>query len=250
MGWLEERFINQYNLDNLPRIKYPSHKYIHGKRLHKTPYGYLPGVTTVLGQTKPAGAKVALDRWKKQNPEEGKRVLARGRALDAYVGKYWSGLELMNDSIGGVATLTGQDELNQQQNQFLSVLAPLAIEYPMASIKGFAGSPDAIALVQNQPPKDYPLALNQGDVVLIDFKTSTKKKTDSYVTDYFLQLGAYSQLIKENFNFEIKRACIAMSCEATGYPLFWLLNQDDIAERRDQFFERLQEYNAEYSDGF
>lgn len=250
MGWLAQRFINKFKLQDLPRVKYPEHKFINGKRLHKSPWGYLPGATTVLGQTKDSGSKVALDRWRQNNPEEGKRVLARGRNLDDYVGKFWSGVEIMNDS--SVTTkLSPQDKLNQQIDEFLSVLAPCAIEYPLASLSGFCGSPDAIAQIVKKPSPSHPLAsLPKDSIILIDFKTSTKKKTDSKVKDYFLQLGAYSHLIKENFNFDISYAVIAMACEETGHPLFWILHTNDITKYRLEFFNRLEQYNEEYSDGF
>jgi hypothetical protein len=223
MGWLTKEFLENFSSD-FPQTKIPRHKNYDGNRLHVTPYGLLPGVTTILGATKDRNSLYFLKKWQKQNPKERDRVLNRGRGLDNYVQTYFLGKQ------------PEPHYLYDQIWDFLKTLRPLVIEYPLASVRGYAGSPDAICLNENN------------ETVLIDWKTSTRKKQESWVKDYKLQLIGYREMIKENFGFYPQKHIIAIATEEIGKADYFQVNPTDLLV--DEFYDRLKQYQQEYCEDF
>ena len=76
-----------------------------------------------------------------------------------------------------------------------------ALEGPLYSRQlGVAGTVDCIA--------EY-----DGEVAIIDFKTSKKPKPREWIEDYFVQAMAYGCMLYEMKNISIKKLVIIMACE-------------------------------------
>jgi hypothetical protein len=103
-------------------------------------------------------------------------------------------------------------------------------------VRGYAGSPDAICLNENN------------ETVLIDWKTSTRKKQESWVKDYKLQLIGYREMIKENFGFYPQKHIIAIATEEIGKADYFQVNPTDLLV--DEFYDRLKQYQQEYCEDF
>ena len=89
---------------------------------------------------------------------------------------------------------TAKPELNKIDNIIVQ-------EQAMYSLKlGIAGTPDCIA--------DY-----DGELSIIDFKTSAKPKPLKYVEGYFVQAAAYACMLYELTGIKAKKLVIIMACE-------------------------------------
>jgi genome maintenance exonuclease 1 len=85
-------------------------------------------------------------------------------------------------------------ELNKINNVY-------ALETPLYSkVLGIAGTVDCIA--------EY-----NGELSIIDFKTSKKPKPKEWIEHYFVQCAAYACMFYELTNIPVKKLVILMSCE-------------------------------------
>ena len=76
-----------------------------------------------------------------------------------------------------------------------------AIEQSLFSMElGIAGSVDCIA--------EY-----EGELAVIDFKTSKKPKPKEWIEHYFVQCAAYACMLYEMTDIMVKKFVIIMSCE-------------------------------------
>ena len=76
-----------------------------------------------------------------------------------------------------------------------------AIEKPLYSLRlGVAGTVDCIA--------EY-----EGELAVIDFKTSKKPKPRKWIDHYFVQCAAYACMLYEMKEISVKKFVIIMSCE-------------------------------------
>ena len=74
-------------------------------------------------------------------------------------------------------------------------------EEPLFSYQlGVAGTPDCIA--------EY-----EGELAIIDFKTSKKPKPEEWIEHYYVQCAAYACMLYEMTGIMVKKFVIIMSCE-------------------------------------
>tara|TARA_R100000008_G_C3562419_1_gene157026 strand:+ start:305 stop:988 length:684 start_codon:yes stop_codon:yes gene_type:complete len=167
--------------------------YRNGKRWYKIPNGELyPSVTTVTGWEK----RAFFAEWRKNNPEESKLALSRGTSFHTLVEDY-----LNNDE----KFLHGHSsDCMQMFEQFKPLLDEKitnirAQEVPLYSnTLKLAGRVDCVA--------DY-----DGELSIIDFKTSKAKKKEEWVEGYFAQATAYAIMWKEMTGETIDNIVILIS---------------------------------------
>ena len=102
-----------------------------------------------------------------------------------------------------------------------------AIEKPLYSLKlGVAGTVDCIA--------EY-----EGELAVIDFKTSKKPKPREWIDHYFVQCAAYACMLFEMKEIPVKKFVIIMSCEDGEVVVY---------EERDKskYIKLLSEYIREF----
>jgi genome maintenance exonuclease 1 len=164
-----------------------------GKRFYATPDGEFPSVTTVVGWEKQA----FFAKWRANNPEESRRVTARGTKFHSLIETYLNNQEIK------------YDELMSNNKALFSLLKPeldkidniVALESPLWSkTLGLAGRTDCIA--------EY-----DGKLSIIDFKASTKEKRPQDIDNYFAQATAYALMYQERTGKIIDNFAILIACE-------------------------------------
>ena len=78
----------------------------------------------------------------------------------------------------------------------------------------------------------------QGKLCVFDWKTASKPKKQTWITDYYLQLAAYIGAINYFYQVNIEQGIIAIALSGEPAQVFYL-NADDIAGYQQQFLERL-----------
>ena len=166
---------------------------VDGKRFYETPGGIFPSVTSVVGWDK----QNFFAEWRRKNPEESRRVLARGTKLHSIIESY-----LNNEQIDFDNMLPNFKVLfNQLKPEIDKIQNIVAIETPLWSkTLGLAGRTDCIA--------EY-----DGKLSIIDFKASSKEKRKQDVESYFTQATAYALMFQERTGIIVENFAILISCE-------------------------------------
>jgi hypothetical protein len=187
-------------------------------RCYVTEDGTFPSVTTVVGWEKQKFFKT----WRKQNPEEAKRVTGRGNRLHSTIEKY-----LNNEDLSQLSIMPNDLELFIQIKENLDKIDNIkALEYPLfGKTVGLAGRVDCIA--------DY-----DGKLSIIDFKGSTREKRKEDIDNYMLQATAYALLWKETTGEEIDNFVILISCEDGMVQVF----QDKPINHVSNLIETIKKY--------
>ena len=124
-----------------------------------------------------------------------KAATSRGTDMHTLTENY-----LLNEELPTVQPLS--DFLFKQSKPQLNLIDNIhAIEKPLYSLRlGVAGTVDCIA--------EY-----EGELAVIDFKTSKKPKPRKWIDHYFVQCAAYACMLYEMKDIPVKKFVIIMSCE-------------------------------------
>ena len=180
-------------------IDFPSleREMIDGVRYYDTPDGQkLVSITSVISHRN--REKFRDWRAKVGNEEANKitkQATSRGTDMHTLVEHHLKNLDLPE-----VQPLS--DILFKQAKPDLSNIDNIhAIEQSLFSKElGIAGSVDCIA--------EY-----NGELAVIDFKTSKKPKPEAWIEDYYVQCAAYACMLYEMTGIMVKKFVIIMSCE-------------------------------------
>jgi len=169
-------------------------------RVYITEDGQFPSVTTITSWEKQEFFRV----WRKQNPEESKRVTARGNRLHSLIECY-----LKNEDLSKKEIMPNDMDLFIQIKGELDKIDNIkALETTLYGKNvGLAGRVDCIA--------EY-----NGVLSIIDFKGSTRQKRKEDIDNYMLQATAYALLWKETTGEEIDNFVILISCEDGAKQIF------------------------------
>ena len=169
-------------------------------RVYDTPEGSFPSVTTVLSKM---SDKSGLDEWvKRVGKEEADRIrdeaAARGTEMHRMIEARFFGEHVDTDN--DIAR-----RLYQSLDLQLNALKPEAIEIPLYSkTLRVAGRTDCIGFYD-------------GELSIVDFKTSRREKKKEWVHDYFLQATLYALMAYELYELECKQIVILIAVEE-GFP--------------------------------
>jgi len=204
------------DLNNLMKLKYPDKEWktfthtpllqqmpevytetINKNRFYVTPEGNkYPSITTVLS----GRAKEGINAWRERVGEAAaNRIMraasSRGTAVHELAENYLNNEELKNQEVLPLFMFTQlKSELDNINNIVMQ-------EGGLYSDKwGIAGRVDCIA--------DY-----DGKLTVIDFKTSTKEKKESWIENYFIQCTAYCEMYEERYGQAIDQIAILIVCE-------------------------------------
>jgi genome maintenance exonuclease 1 len=82
-----------------------------------------------------------------------------------------------------------------------------------------------------------------GKVSVIDFKTSTKRKTPSKIKGYYMQETAYAKMFEEMYGVPINRIVTIIAVEETGQSQMFV-------DEPKKWIEPLKELRAQYREEY
>jgi len=150
-----------------------------------------------------------------------KAATSRGTDMHTLTENY-----LLNEELPTVQPLS--DFLFKQSKPQLDLIDNIhAIEKPLYSLRlGVAGTVDCIA--------EY-----EGELAVIDFKTSKKPKPRKWIDHYFVQCAAYACMLYEMKEIPVKKFVIIMSCENGEVKVYEERN-------KAKYIKLLSEYIGEF----
>lgn len=198
-------------------------------RLYITPDGNkYPSITTVLGD----GDKPWLKDWRQSLGEakadkEMKRAADRGTAVHLMIER------LLNNEENPTRDqkLEHISEFNSLRLHLKKINNILTQESALWSdTLRLAGRVDCIG--------EY-----QGQLAIIDFKTSTHDKSSDKIQDYYLQTAAYALMFQERYGIQIDNVVIIMSVEKGVMPLIFKQPVDPYIE---PLLHRINNYHVSH----
>lgn len=169
--------------------------------MYVTPSGKkLPSVTTVTGFE----GKDGIEIWRKKNPREAARTCDRGNKIHSMMESL-----LKNEEV----ELTEDIEIDSlysmlRQNAEMAIDNVYALEAQIWSEEiGLAGRMDCLC--------DY-----EGKLSIVDFKGSTREKTESSIKNYFQQATAYALMVQEATGMKVDQIVILVACETGTLQVF------------------------------
>jgi len=150
-----------------------------------------------------------------------KAATSRGTDMHTLTENY-----LLNEELPTVQPLS--EFLFKQSKPQLNLIDNIhAIEKPLYSLRlGVAGTVDCIA--------EY-----EGELAVIDFKTSKKPKPRKWIDHYFVQCAAYACMLYEMKEIPVKKFVIIMSCENGEVKVYEERN-------KAKYIKLLSEYIGEF----
>lgn len=218
------------HLEGYESVSLPTEN-INGKRYYTTPEGkHYPSVTTVTGLLN----KKWIKAWRKKIGEEKANKISRKAA-----GRGTRYHHLQEDFLNNKLTEERLKEATpldlmmfNQTKELTSKLGDIyMLEGSMYSNElEIAGRVDCVAEFA-------------GKVSVIDFKTSTRRKSPSQVKSYFLQETAYATMFEEMYGVPIERIVTIVSVEETGQSQLFVEEPKNWIE---PFKELRNQYREEY----
>jgi len=190
-----------------------------------------PSVTTVIGHSK----KASIMAWRKKVGEEeankiSKRASTRGNKCHKLCELYLSNLDVSKYKDDPLSM-----GLFHQIKPYLDSINNIhALEAPLYSkLLRLAGRVDCIA--------EY-----NGELAIIDFKTSTKYKREEWIHDYFAQETAYAIMFQELTGLQVKKLVTIIACE-TGEPqVFEIYDKFKYARKLKEYIDAYRSYYGEW----
>ncbi len=219
------------HVEGVTPIEMPA-KIVNGKRVYLTPDGdKFPSVTTVISNNAKKMAGIA--KWRERvGMEEANRISARstkrGTTYHSIVEDYFNNkleIDQYKDSpLPTVMFYQSVDTLNRINNIYLQEAALYSKHLELA------GRVDCIAEFD-------------GELSIIDFKTSATPKREEYLTDYFVQETAYACMLQELYDVSVKKIVTIVACENGE-------TQVKVLPPKKEFFIKLMGYIQEYQERY
>jgi PD-(D/E)XK nuclease superfamily len=221
-----------------------NHRLINGFRYHEVSPGlFVPGVTSILSATQDN------TRFKRWRAKVGQKAVKQSRDAGINRGLYTHKLverfiayKNMAAIIPSAATfdLADQDQSEQYKQlgrsilEYASKLDSFVYQERSFYNERFAGTVDLVATQANK-------------VILIDWKTSYKRKTKSQMHDYCLQLATYRELIHHNTDMTIDETRIVLvysNSSGIGGVNEIIITPTESDQYYAKFLDRLKEFEV------
>ena len=202
-----------------------------GERHYDVNAEKLPSVTTILQVTQPEEKKLALEAWKMRVGEElatrtKDQAAERGTSMHSILEGYLLGQHHLDLTELGQNAHTMARQIIENGLKDLNEIwgSEITVHYPGL----YAGATD-LAGVFN------------GAESIVDFKQSNKPKRKEWITDYFLQLGAYAMAHNHVYGTKITQGVILMCTKDNLFQKFEVDGQEFINYQHD-FLKRVDIY--------
>ena len=185
---------------------------------------YYPSVTSI---TSFKNAKFFKEWRTKIGEDEANRITARatqrGTAFHSIAEDYINGeldldKYLDNNTLSVRMFQSAKDTLNRIDN--IHCLESFLYSHYL----GLAGRVDCIAEFD-------------GELAVIDFKTSTKEKKEEHIVNYFVQETAYAAMFLERTGIEVKKIVTLIATEEGSIQIFQKHNLDDYLQLLKSYIE-------------
>ena len=194
-----------------------------------------PSVTTILKATESEEKKIKLAEWKqrvghKQAEIISREATSRGSSMHSYLENFLLGK--LNMSLLGDNTLEKmmadqiiENGIRNKLNEIWGCEATL--HYPGK----YAGAADCIGVYENKE-------------TIIDFKQSNKPKKEEWISEYFLQLSAYSLAHDKVYGSNITQGVILLCTKDNIFQRF-IVEDDKLRNYQDQFLKKVEQFYAQ-----
>lgn len=188
-------------------------------------------VTTVIGHSK----KKSIAEWRQRVGEEeankiSKRATSRGSKTHKLAEDYLNNLKLdrYKDDVLSMGMF-------YQIRPFLDKINNIhALEAPLYSkLLKIAGRVDCIA--------EY-----DGELAVIDFKTSSKPKKEEWIHDYFAQETAYAIMFQELTGLKVKKLVTIIACESGEPQVFEIYDKNTYARKLKEYIDAFRRDNGDW----
>ena len=205
---------------------------INGSRHYSIDGSRLPSVTSILSATKSEEDKASIAAWKERvGHKEAERIkndaANRGSSMHSFLEKYLLGqlnAELLEED-NKAKKMADEIIENGIKNKLSEVWgAEATLYYP----NKYAGTADCIGIYE-------------GKETIIDFKQSNKPKKESYIEDYFLQLGAYSLAHNIVYNSRIAQGVVLL-CTVDNLFQDFKIEGDKLTKYQNKFLEKVDQF--------
>ena len=203
---------------------------IDGKRYYVTPSGgNYPSVTTVISGN--AKKQAGLAKWRAKVGKEkaqavSNRAAGRGtryhKLVEDYLNNELDNTKYKDQPLPWIMFNSSRDILNRINNIYLQEAALYSDHLQIA------GRVDCIA--------EY-----EGELAIIDFKTSAEPKKEEYLYDYYVQECPYACMLQERYKLGVKKLVTIVSCENGD-------TQVSVVPPKKEYFVTLQGYIKEYQE--
>ena len=200
-------------------------QFVDGKRYYFLPDGRkFKSVTTIIGEKTD---KKGLMEWRKRvGEQEANRITAiatrRGTAVHNLCESYLLNKEGFTDNKSPIDVDTFKS-LQKLLNKYVDDI--FGIELPLYStLLRAAGRSDVIAKFD-------------GELSIIDFKTSTRPKPEEWVENYFIQATVYSLMFEEIYHIKVPQLAIMMAVDNDQPQLF--------VKKTKNYYSKVKEYFCE-----
>jgi RecB family exonuclease len=203
---------------------------IDGKRYYVTPSGgNYPSVTTVISGN--AKKQAGLAKWRARVGKEkaqavSNRAAGRGtryhKLVEDYLNNELDTTKYKDQPLPWIMFNSSRNILNRINNIYLQEAALYSDHLQIA------GRVDCIA--------EY-----EGELAIIDFKTSAEQKKEEYLYDYYVQECAYACMLQERYKLSVKKLVTIVSCENGD-------TQVSVVPPKKEYFITLQNYIQEYQE--
>jgi len=205
---------------------------VQGSRTYDIEGKPLPSVTTILDKTKDQDYII---KWKKRvGIDEATRIKnlssKRGTAMHKFIEKHLEG--------------TGYDDITTIGRE-AKPMARKIIEDGLAPLEEVWGSEVTLYYPDLYAGTTDLVGIYNGLETLIDYKQSNRPKQREWITDYFLQVGAYCLAHDYLYGTRIKQAII-MVCTPDLYYQEFKVEGIDLRQQKYNFMDRLEKYHESH----
>ena len=202
---------------------------VNGKRMYLAPNGeHYPSVTTVLSDY----GKEGILEWRKRVGEAkaneiSRKATTRGTSVHKVIERY-----LKNEDVSSIEMMPNvkslfvrmKDELDKKINN-IHCLEDKLFSHELK----LAGTVDCVAE-------------HNGELAVIDFKTSVKLKKKENIGNYFMQGAAYSTMFTEMTGLSINKVVILIGVDTANFCQTLVVQKEEL----DYHKQELQKYIDNY----
>lgn len=202
-------------------------------RVYHTPLGPYPSITTMLGKSAPAEKTSYLDAWRARvgNLKADKitnDAATRGTNTHLMLERFVNGEEAYKPNEFPEAHINIFKSMRLELKKINKVYGQEVVLY--SDLLSVAGRCDLVAE-------------HQGDLSIVDYKTSSRIKNKEEIGDYWLQTAFYAIAHNEMFGTNIEKLVIIMGVE-NHLPMVFRKVIDDgllleLSERVSAFYSKL-----------